>query len=245
MGSLNSLFGSIAFSIVTFLLGLVADHIGPAKEILAEREASLKEMRKEHHFFDCPGFYSDESPILPERLIYEIHKTIADDAFVACDAGENRLFMTHHFQTKGPGSLIMPGIGAMGYATPAAMAAKLVFPERQVLAVCGDGGLGMSINGLMTAIEENIPIVVVVFNSSALGWVMHGQGKRAIASKFNKMNYANIAKSMGCHGIRVESPEQIAPALKKALSGNEPTVVDVVTALKPSFTDVTSPLVGN
>ena len=103
----------------------------------------------------------------------------------------------------------------------------------------------MAMNGLITAHEQNIPIVVVVFNNSALGWVMHGQGKRVIASEFKKMNYAEIAKAMGCQGIRVEEPGQISTALAQALEGNKPTVVDVVTSLKTSFRDVTSRLVGS
>src|SRR5690606_3163913 len=165
-----------------------------------------------------------------------------EDAILTCDAGENRLFMTHFFRTKGAGTLLMPGIGAMGYAIPAALAAKLVHPERQVIAVTGDGGLSMALNGLMTAIDEDIPIVVVTLNNSALGWVKHGQGNRTIASTFAEMNFAEVAKSIGCRGIRVEKPDEIAGALKEALSGNRPTVVDVVTSFKPSFRDVTSPL---
>ncbi|HVN33727.1 MAG TPA: thiamine pyrophosphate-dependent enzyme, partial [Casimicrobiaceae bacterium] len=164
------------------------------------------------------------------------------DAFIACDAGENRLFMTHYFQTKSAGTLIMPGIGAMGYAIPAALAAKLVYPQRQVIAVTGDGGFGMGMNGLMTALDENIPIVVVVLNNSALGWVMHGQGNRVIASQFTDMNFAEVARAMGCNGIRVESPTALSGALSEALRSDRPTVVDVVTSLKPTFRDVTTPL---
>lgn len=214
----------------------------PSMEILDSRKELLSRMREEHGFFNVPAYQSNEVPILPERLIAEIHKAVADDAFIACDAGENRLFMTHLYQTKGAGTLIMPGIGAMGYGIPAAMAAKLVYPDRQVLAVCGDGGFGMAMNGLITAYEENIPIVVVVFNNSALGWVKHGQGKRVIASDFKKMNYAEIARAMGCRGIRVEEPGRIAPALAEALNESRPAVVDVVTSLKTSYLDVTSPL---
>jgi len=161
---------------------------------------------------------------------------------ITCDAGENRLFMVHYFQTKAAGTMLMPGIGAMGYAVPAALAASLVFPDRQVIAVTGDGGFSMAINGLMTARDENIPIVVVILNNSALGWVKHGQGNRPIASSFAEMNFAEIAMAMGCNGIRVEKPDELADALKQALASDKPTVVDVVTSFKQSFRDVTSPL---
>jgi acetolactate synthase-1/2/3 large subunit len=100
----------------------------------------------------------------------------------------------------------------------------------------------MAMNGLMTARDENIPIVVVVLNNSALGWVKHGQGDRTIASTFADMNFSEIARAMGCNGIRVEEPGKLAGALAEALASNVATVVDVVTSFEPSFRDVTSPL---
>lgn len=216
----------------------------PSDEVLSARKTVLDETRNAQGFFADEGYTSDESPILPQRLFHELHHAIADDAFIACDAGENRLFMTHYFQTRSAGSLIMPGIGAMGYAVPAALAAKLVYPDRQVLGVTGDGGFSMALNGLMTARDENIGVVIVVLNNSALGWVKHGQGNRTIASTFTEMNFAEIAQAMGCNGIRVEEPDRIAGALDEALGSKEPTVVDVVTSFGPSFRDVTSSLLG-
>jgi acetolactate synthase-1/2/3 large subunit len=220
----------------------VRDGGGPGAEALGSRKTVLDETREKEGFFEDPGYASDEEPIMPQRLFREMHDVIDDNALLTCDAGENRLFMTHYFQTKGPGTLLMPGIGAMGYAIPAALAGKLVDPDRQVIAVTGDGGFGMAINGVMTARDEDIPIVVVILNNSALGWVKHGQGNRTIASTFSDMNFAEIAKSMGINGIRVEKPEKIADAIRDALAANEPTVVDVVTSFDPSFRDVTSPL---
>jgi len=183
--------------------------------------------------------------VLPQRVIKEIQRAAANDTIVACDAGENRIFMTHYYQTKAPGTFIQPaGVGGMGYAVPAALAAKLIYPQRQVVAVCGDGGFGIGMNGLMTAVEENIPIVTVVFNNGALGWVKHGQGERNIACDFANFDHAAIARAMGCEGIRVENPSQLAPALHEALTSDKPTVVDVHTSLSESFVKVTSPLVG-
>jgi thiamine pyrophosphate-dependent acetolactate synthase large subunit-like protein len=97
-------------------------------------------------------------------------------------------------------------------------------------------------NGLMTARDEDIPIVVVVLNNSALGWVKHGQGDRVIASEFADMNSAEIARAMGCGGIRVEEPDKLPGALAEALGAKVATVIDVVTSQKPTFRDVTSPL---
>ena len=214
----------------------------PRAGVLSDRRNAVEAAREKHAFFKDAAYASDETPVMPQRLFAEILKATAPDALFTCDAGENRLFMTHYFQTKAPGSLLMPGIGAMGYAVPAALAGKLVFPQRQVIAVTGDGGFSMAINGLMTARDEKIPIVTVVLNNSALGWVKHGQGNRTIASTFADMYFAAIARAMGCRGIRVERADGIGPALREALDGTAPTVVDVVTSFRPSFRDVTSPL---
>jgi acetolactate synthase-1/2/3 large subunit len=228
------------------VLSELAEAVGragaPPSAALAARRQALAATKRSHGYFVDPGYASDEVPILPQRLFAELQRVMADDAFITCDAGENRLFMTHYFQTKAAGTLVMPGIGAMGYAIPAALAAKLVYPERQAIAVTGDGGFGMAMNGLMTARDENIPIVVIVLNNSALGWVLHGQGDRPIASRFTDMNFADVAVAMGCRGMRVESPSALPGALADALRSREPTVVDVVTSLKPSFLDVTTPL---
>jgi acetolactate synthase-1/2/3 large subunit len=195
--------------------------------------------------FDVAESSSDETPILPQRLIKELHRALPDDAIVTCDAGENRLFMLHYFQTKDRMEYLQPAaVGGMGYAIPAALAARLVHPKRAAVAVCGDGGFGIAMNGLLTAIEERIPIVVVVFDNGMLGWVRHGQGERPIASKFADFDYAAIARAMGCHAIRVTDPAALPGALAEALAAEVPSVVDVVTSGRVTFRDVTSPLVA-
>jgi acetolactate synthase I/II/III large subunit len=205
----------------------------------------LQIARREHGFFDAPELRSDETPILPQRAISELQRAVPNDAIITCDAGENRIFMTHYFQTKGPGTFLQPsGVGGMGYAIPAAMAAKLVFRDRKVIAVCGDGGFAIGMNGLMTALAEDIPFTVVVFNNAALGWVKHGQGERNIACDLSNFDHAAIARSMGCDGIRVEEPAALTPAIRQALMSEKPTVIDVNTSLKETYRRVTSPLVS-
>ena len=132
-------------------------------------------------------------------------RDLPDDAIVTCDAGENRIMMTHFYQTKQAGGFLQAaGSGPMGFAIPAALAAKLVHPDRPVVAVCGDGGFAMTMNGLMTGIEQDIPIINVVFNNQALGWVLHGGGP--FAAEFADFDHAAIARAMGCNGVRVTDP---------------------------------------
>jgi acetolactate synthase-1/2/3 large subunit len=193
--------------------------------------------------FDAPELASGSSPILPQRVIGELSSRLPDDAIVCCDAGENRIFMTHYYRSRAAGTFLQPaGVGAMGYAIPGALAAKLAHPDRPAVAVCGDGGFGIAMNGLMTAREEDLPITVIVLNNRALGWVTHGQGERSIASRFEDFDHAAIARSMGVDGVRVEDPAELAPAIDAAVGNGRTTVIDVVTSLDETFHKVTSPL---
>jgi acetolactate synthase-1/2/3 large subunit len=232
--------------------------LGDARVVLAQLEAAFQaagvpsrngratravDAHQRVGSFDQPESSSEQVPILPQRLIKDLHRALPDDAIVTCDAGENRLFMLHRFQTQAGMEYLQPAaVGGMGYAIPAALAARLVHPRRTAVAVCGDGGFGIGMNGLLTAIEEHIPIVVVVFDNSALGWVRHGQGDRPIASEFGRFDYAAIAQAMGCRGIRVEHARDLPAAFEQALGRDQPAVVDVVTSGAVTFHDVTSPL---
>ena len=180
--------------------------------VRAARIADLAALKQKLGYFDEVEGDAEDSPLLPQRIIRGLQRAVDDRAIMCCDAGENRIFMTHYFQTKAPGTFVQAaGVGAMGYAIPAALAAKLVHPGRQVVAVCGDGGFAMTMNGLMTAREQRIPIVVVVFNNSALGWVKHEQEERGteIASDLGRYDHAAIARSLGCQGWRVETPAEL------------------------------------
>ena len=205
----------------------------------AERRVAAH--RERLGYFNDRAYFADDQPILPQRVIGELQRNLPDDAIVTCDAGENRIMMTHFYQTKRhEGFLQAAGSGPMGFGIPAALGAKLVHPDRPVVAVCGDGGFAMTMNGLMTAIEQDIPITTVVFNNKALGWVLHGSGR--FAAEFNDFNHAEIAKAMGCRGVRVTDPAALGPALREALAARAPTVIDVMTSLEVTFADITSQL---
>lgn len=201
----------------------------------------VERFRKEHGYFNQAAYTSEDKPIHAQRVIGEMMKHLPPDSVVTCDAGENRIFLANLYQVKQAGGILMAaGAGPMGFAVPAALATKLIHPDRTVVAVAGDGGFAMTMNGLMTAVEQDIPIVTIVFNNSALGWVLHGGGA---FTKFNDFDFAKIARSMGCHGIRVEDPDKIGEALKDALASGMPTVIDVVIGIENmTYEAVTSPL---
>lgn len=226
------------------VLAQVTDAVRRAE--LPGRAAGVEDVAEAHRryaSFVTPESASDARPILPQRLIDDLGRAAPDDAIITCDAGENRLFMMHHFQTRPGMEYLQPAaVGGMGYAVPAALAAKLVHPNRSAIAVCGDGGFAIGMNGLLSAIDEDIAITVVVMNNSALGWVRHGQGDRPIASSFHAFDYSAIARAMGCEAFRVEDPDKLVSTLNRAISCGRPAVVEVITSLDATFRDVSSPL---
>ena len=114
-------------------------------------------------FFEDDALYSDEAPVLPQRLVQILNDVLDTDAVVSLDAGNNRVWMCHYFKTKSPKSFFAPGgLAGMGWAMPAALALKLVYPDRQVVGVTGDGGFMMSIHAIQTAVQHKLPVVYVV-----------------------------------------------------------------------------------
>jgi acetolactate synthase-1/2/3 large subunit len=225
----------------------LAPRLTPAKREAARRRSlHLAELKTLHRYFAEPGQRSDDVPLRPERVITELGRRLDERAVVTMDAGANRLYMTHYFQSHGAGTVYQPSsIGGMGYALPAALGAKLTHPERDCVAVCGDGGFAMTMNALLTAAQYRIPVVTVVLNNSVLGWVKDGQrrrGNRFIASELGKSDYARIAQAMGCVGIRVESLKDLGAELDRVRDAKDPVVLDVVTTEDAPFWQVQSPL---
>lgn len=130
----------------------------------------------------------------------------------------------------------------MGYAVPAAMGARLASPDRPAIAVCGDGGFGMSLHALMSAVQEGIAITVVVFNNRALGWVLHGMRHEPVAAHLAEFDHVAIGRALGCEGTRITSLEELAREVEQASTRVQPTVLDVPISLTTSFHDVVQPI---
>ena len=197
---------------------------------------------REHDLPLSAGHTSEASPLRPERVVSLLRETWPADGIVTTDAGESRTYMLNWYKSRGGGAYLVPhGGGGMGYAIGAAFGAKLSHPERPVLAVCGDGGFPMTMNTLMNAIQEKVPFTVVVFNNRALGWPMHvTPAAKQHRYDFHDFDHAAIARSMGCGGARVDSPDALRAALVEARSSKVPFVIDALIARDASFSDATS-----
>jgi acetolactate synthase I/II/III large subunit len=201
---------------------------GPAEPDRYEQGVKRVLEANRHGSFESEDSIADSVPIPAQRLVAELSRRLPANAVVTCDAGENRLFMAHHYRTGSANGFIQAGgIGGMGYAIPAAMGAKLAEPERLCVAVCGDGGFSMAMNGLMTSVEKRIPIAVVVMNNGMLGWVAHDNGE-GIDTGFRDFDHAEIARALGCDGYVARTPHELASSLDAAVARpNSTSVIDV------------------
>ena len=192
------------------------------KKVIAEK--------KKADFCEAPELESATCPILPQRIVREIENATDESTLITLDAGNNRLWTSHFFRSKAAGSFLTPGgVAGMGWGTPAALAVKLLNPNRPVLSIAGDGGFAMVSHVLSTARQYQLPVVFLIMNNSALGMVRDGQRGRVIASEFIETDFAQLARAYKCNGVKVTKPEEISPALKKAFKSPVPTVIDVIT----------------
>jgi acetolactate synthase-1/2/3 large subunit len=234
-------------------VGLIGDARGILKQLLDESQQStfggkidvaartrfIQARKKKHGYFDDDALLSDDQPILPQRLVKVLRDTLEPDGIVSVDAGNNRVWMCHYFQTQATKTFFAPGgLAGMGWAMPAALALKLVHPNRQVVGVTGDGGFMMSVSAIQTAIQYKLPVVYVVMNDSALGMVRMAQGDRPMASEFGEVDHGAIARGFGAFGVQVQDPKDLPGALEEALNYDGPAVVDVVISKAASINSV-------
>lgn len=172
--------------------------------------------------WDGPGVH-------PGRVIATLRRVLPDDAILATDAGNFGAWAGRGFRFRRPGTFLGPTSGAMGYGLPAAIAAALVHRDRPVVALVGDGGLGMSLSELETSIREHARVVVLVFDNERYGTIRMWQERRGtgvgVGTELGPVDFAAVARAMGANGVRVERDGDLEPALRAALAADRTTVI--------------------
>ncbi|MFM2062416.1 MAG: hypothetical protein RLZZ507_2086 [Cyanobacteriota bacterium] len=174
----------------------------------------------------------DGFPIKPQKLIYDLRQVMGPDDIVISDVGAHKMWMARHYHCHSPNTCIISnGFAAMGIAIPGALAAKLVYPNRKVVAVTGDGGFMMNCQELETALRVGTAFVTLIFNDGGYGLIewkqenQFGKGNSAFVH-FGNPDFVKLAESMGLKGYRVESATDLIPVLKEALIQDVPAVID-------------------
>ncbi len=178
----------------------------------------------------------DKIPIITKRLIKDILESIDDDAILILDGGDIAVSTVEQidwYKIRPPlSTLSAVGMGQLGTAVPYGIGAKLAKPDKQVVAIAGDGAFMINVQDLETAVRLNLKnLIYVVGNNNAWGMIKSGQklfmGKRYIDVDLPEFNYAKCAEGFGCYGEVVTEPNEIKPAFERAKNSGKPAVLDI------------------
>ncbi len=205
------------------------------KEIMKSKksqawEEKIKTWKKEF----SPKMDYDDVPLKPHRVIKDIMDSLGEEDIVTTEVGQCQMWAHHYLGRSRPRTFISSGgLGTMGFGFPAAMGAKVARPEARVIDIAGDGSFLMNIQELATVVENNINVVVAVFDNRYLGMVRQWQelfyDRRYSAVDLGSTpDFVKVAESFGAIGKRVEKPDEIKPALKEAFDAGKPVVLDFI-----------------
>lgn len=176
---------------------------------------------------------TDGYPVHPSRIIRALDRTVERDAVLALDTGDNTVWTNRNFRQTDQTTLFSGYWRTMGFGLPAAMAAKLVNPEKQVVAIVGDGGLQMVLADLLTATRYGLDVTVVVLNNESLQMEVDKLkvlGAKGVGTDLTNPDFVKLAEACGWTGFRPESEEELESVMEQALNTGGPALVDIPTA---------------
>lgn len=178
-----------------------------------------------HNSDDDNGF-----PLKPQRIIADLRKSLHQDDIVICDVGAHKLWMARLFACEKPNTCIISnGFASMGIAVPGAVAAKLNFPDRKVVAVTGDAGFLMNSQEIETALRMQAPIVVLIWSDASYGlieWKQRIHFGRESNVRFSNPDFVKYAEAFGATGYRINDAAELLPVLRQALARNTVSIID-------------------
>jgi acetolactate synthase-1/2/3 large subunit len=220
------------------VLRQMLDAAGPGAARRAPWLAQVRGFVEEWRASVADHVNSDAVPMRPERVCREISRVLPERAALVCDTGHSGIWSGTMVDFTRPGQRLIRCAGSLGWAFPGALGVKCALPDTPVVCFTGDGGFYYHLAELETAARYGINLVVVANNNGALnqeiphfdrsyGGDPDERGREMWG--FSKVNFTKVAESLGCVGIRVEKPSDMAPALEKALAMKRPVVIDTVT----------------
>lgn len=184
-------------------------------------------MEEEQHQMADDSSY----PMKPARILKDVREVMGKADILVSDVGAHKMWIARHYNCYEPNTcLISNGFASMGFAIPGAFAAKLLHPERRVLAVCGDGGFMMNSQELETAVREHVPFVTLIWedcNYGLIKWKEEEQFGESCYVGFTNPDFKALAEAMHCKGYRVERADDLIAVLEDAFSQNVPSVITV------------------
>lgn len=175
------------------------------------------------------GRADDSVPLIPQRIVADIRAALNPSDIVLVDTGAAKMWMSRLYPTYQPNTcLVSNGLATMAFALPGALAAKLTYPDRRVLAVMGDGAFLMNSQELETAMRENIPFVVLIWEDGEYGlirWKMELELGRHSHTGFTNPDFVSYAESFGATGYRIHAADDLLPTLRRALDDDTVSVI--------------------
>lgn len=215
-----------AHATLKMLMAHVKDKKGD-KEFL-EQVAELKRL----HQNEINGFAKDRSvPINPGYVVTSIKKHAEKDALITVDSGDHTYWFYKNYVCEGERTLMSANMACIGFAFPAAMAGQLVYPDRQVVCVNGDGGFGQLMADFTTAVRENLPVKIVLFNDGKIKNIAKEQemyGYPVYGISFPNPDFAKFAETSGGVGYRITTPDELDQAFKEGFKLDKPVLFDIL-----------------
>ncbi len=220
--------------------------VGDVRSTLAATLPKLAERADRNHLDECLAAYRKAreglddlatgrqgGKIHPQYVARLLSEHASDDAVFTFDVGTPTIWAARYLKMNGKRRLIGSLVhGSMANALPQAIGAQATYRDRQIVSMSGDGGFAMLMGDVLTLVQQNLPVKVVVFNNSVLGFVameMKASGFLETGTELKNPDFAAVARAAGIHGIRVEDPAELDGAVREILAHPGPALLDVVT----------------
>ncbi|MEZ5336431.1 MAG: thiamine pyrophosphate-dependent enzyme, partial [Methanolobus sp.] len=212
-----------------WILQKLLKYAGPSQsEKWLDRIAHWKKTNPLHYVPPSTG-----DGIKPQYIVEQISEA-CKDAIIVTEVGQHQMWAAQYFKFSEPRTFITSGgLGTMGYGFPASIGAKIARPDKVVFDVAGDGSFQMNSQELATAVKENVPVIVAIFNNGYLGMVRQWQelfhDRRYSATCIqDSVDFVKLAEAYGALGIRATKRDEVRPAIEQAIASGRPTVIDFV-----------------
>ncbi len=208
---------------------------GDISLILSHLLEGVRKEKDPSYFLKLRGMVSNDFerkgfPLKPLRIVEELRKALQRNDILVSDVGAHKIWIARFYRAYEPDTvLISNGFASMGFSIPSAITAKLLFPQRNVIAVTGDGGFMMSLGELETAHRLGIKIICLVFNDGGYGMIEWKEALRygsSFYAKFSNPDFVKLAESFGMKGVRVESEDDLERILKRSLMEDSSFIID-------------------
>ncbi|WP_244834057.1 acetolactate synthase large subunit [Clostridium sp. BJN0001] len=185
-----------------------------------------EKMKAEHESYENDSSY----PMKPQKILNDVRKVMGKEDIVISDVGAHKMWIARHYNCYEPNTCIISnGFATMGIGVPGAISAKLINPDKKVLAIVGDGGFMMNNQEMETALRIRTPIVVLIFTDSSYGlikWKQQDKYGTSCYVDFTNPDFVKLAESMHAKGYRVNKAEELMPILEEAFKQTVPVIID-------------------